>query len=430
MQALACSRCGAANDGTARFCTSCGNAFGAAIAPGPVAAAAPYAFGCQTCGGDGSRLEAHRVFCPTCRWLRPLGPNYQMPVEAFLWRLDADAMNTLSGIGPLNSAAHALSEGVGRPWFENAVNGVRLSEQQMPDIFALAIKAARIVGLERLPEIYISGEQMWDSITMGSHTSSFVALGSVLTNFRGDDLLYLLGRQMGHAKAGHALWNTVVNFLAGRQPGNRSLMGGGVLSFLSPSKIIESGINAPLMAWQRHSAITADRAGLFVVGDLEVARRVTLQWTLRSFPLAARINMDAWAAQEDAADDGAVQASEFAMTSNPYAARRLKLAREFHASEEFKGWRRVIEHWAPPAPKQKTVEGAPVPPKGAKPPPKPAEPMERLICIACKSPMRVPKAQLVGDKPVNIRCPNPDCGKVLKITPKKPSPPKPDQVGE
>jgi len=422
--ASACLQCRAPHDGAARFCTHCGYAL---ASPGPVAAAAPYAFGCQACGGDGARLAPERVYCSTCRWLRPLGANYQMPVEAFLWRLDADAMNTLAGIGPLNSAAHSVSESVGRPWFEASVNGVRLSEQQLPDIFALAIKAARIVGLDRLPEIYISGEQMWDSVTMGSQTSSFIALGSVLTNFRGDDLLYLLGREMGHARAGHALWNTVVNLLAGRQPGNRSLMGGGVLSFLSPAKLIESGINAPLMAWQRHSAITADRAGLMVVGDLEVARRVTLQWTLHSFPLAGRINLDAWTAQEDAADDGAVQASEFAMTSTPYAARRLKLAREFHASPEFSAWRRVIEHWAPRAPKEKMVQGAPNAAPKAK---APAEPMERFTCVACQTAMRVPKAQLAGDQPVNIRCPNPDCNKVLKITPKKPKPPKPDLASE
>jgi Zn-dependent protease with chaperone function len=422
--ALACLNCNAPHDGAARFCTQCGCAFGGA---GPAAAAAHF-YGCASCGGDGSRLARERVYCPSCRWLRPLGPHYQMPVDAFLWRLDADAMNTLSAIGPLQSAAHAVSESVGRPWFEASVNGVRLSEQQMPDIFALAVKAARIVGLDRLPEIYISGEQMWDSVTMGSNTSSFIALGSVLTNFRGDDLLFLLGREMGHARAGHALWNTVVNFLAGRQPGNRSLMGGGVLSFLSPAKLIESGINAPLMAWQRHSAITADRAGLMVVGDLEVARRVTLQWTLHSFPLAARINREAWIAQEDASDDGAMQASEFAMTSTPYAARRLKLAREFHGTEEFRAWRRVIEHWAPPAPKQqKEVQGQAATPQK---PSAPSPPMERFTCIACRTLMRVPRAQLAGDHPVNIRCPNPDCNKVLKITPKKPKPPKLEQAGE
>ncbi len=390
------------------------------------AAAGFHGCGCASCGGDGARLPAERVYCPTCRWLRPLGPGYNLPLEAFLWRLDADAMNTLSGIGPLNAAAHSISESVGRPWFEAAVNGVRLSEQQMPDIFALAIKAARIVGLEHLPEIYISGQQMWDAVTMGSRTSSFIALGSVLTNFRGDDLLYLLGREMGHAKAGHALWNTVVNLLAGRQPGNRSLMSSGMLSFLSPSKLIESGINAPLMAWQRHSAITADRAGLLVVGDIEVARRVTLQWTLHSFPLASRINAEAWRAQEDASDDGAMQASEFAMTSTPYAARRLKLAREFHAAPEFAAFRRVIEHWAPPPPKPQAIKPAPAGPRSTPPGPD----MARLICMVCKTAMRVPKAQLAGDKPVNVRCPNRACGKVLKITPKQPKPPKPDQVSE
>lgn len=421
-----CPHCATPVDGSLRFCTSCGSALATPMA-GPAPAMSPYGFGCTTCGGDGSRLPAERVYCPSCRWLRPLGPGYDLPVEAFLWRLDADAMNTLAGIAPLNAAAHSISESIGRPWFEAAVNGVRISEQQLPDIFALAIKAARIVGLDHLPELYISGQQMWDAVTMGSRTSSFIALGSVLTNFKGDDLLYLLAREMGHAKAGHALWNTVVNLLAGRQPGNRSLMSNGMLSFLSPSKLIESGINAPLMAWQRHSAITADRAGLLVVGDLEVARRVTLQWTLHSFPLASRINADAWRAQEDAADDASMQASEFAMTSTPYAARRLKLAREFHASPEFQACRNVIEYWAPPPP---PIRAAPAkqPPKGAPRPPAPD--MARLTCMSCKTPMRVPKAQLVGENPVNVRCPNPDCAKVLKITPKRPPPPKPEQTVE
>ena len=347
--ALNCPRCSAPADGTARFCTQCGAGLGQATPEIDRLHQQFHGHYCQSCGGDGALLADHAVYCPSCRWLRPLAPDYDIPVEAFMWRLDADAMNVLRGIGPLNAAAHALSERVGRPWFEAAVNGIRLSEQQLPDIFALSIKAARIVGLSHLPEIYISGEHMWESVTMGSNTSSFIAVGSVLTNFRGEDLLYLLGREMGHAKAGHALWTTVVNLLAGRQPGNRSLLGEGMLSFLNPAKLIESGINAPLMTWQRHSAITADRAGLLVVGDADVARRVTLQWTLHSFPLAGRINMEAWRAQEDAADESSTAASEFAMSSTPYAARRLKLLREFASEENFQAWRRVIDHWLPKA---------------------------------------------------------------------------------
>ncbi|MBL8531381.1 MAG: hypothetical protein JNK94_06570, partial [Hyphomonadaceae bacterium] len=118
--AIACPHCASACDGGARFCTQCGGALGGPAVPqAPAAPVNPYySIGCATCGGDGSRLEAQRVYCPTCRWLRPIGPGYDLPVEAFMWRLDADAMRTLSGIGPLNAAAHSISEQVGRPWFE------------------------------------------------------------------------------------------------------------------------------------------------------------------------------------------------------------------------------------------------------------------------------------------------------------------------
>ncbi len=423
--AIACGQCGQSAAVGARFCTACGSSFTGAPNAAAIATTPSYGYACASCGGAGAKLASDAVYCAECRWLRPLAADYNLPVETFLWQLDAEAMRTLSGIGPLTSAAHALSEKVGRPWFEASVNGVRVSERQLPDIFELAIKAARIVGLEYLPEIYISGQQMWDCVTMGSHTSSFIAIGSVLTNFRGNDLLYLLGREMGHAKAGHALWNTVVNFLAGQQPQNRSLMSSGVLSFLSPAKLIESGINAPLMAWQRHSAITADRAGLLVVGDLAVARRVTLQWTLHSFPLAARINPQAWEEQERESDDGAQQTSEFVMSSTPYAARRLNLAQQFTDSDEFKGWRQVIEYWTKP-----TEAPAPVQAQAQTAARASAEPTERFTCLKCKSAMRVPKAKLAGADPVMVKCPNPACGAVIKVTPKKPKLPKPDQVSE
>src|SRR5690606_37698172 len=107
------------------------------------------------------------------------------------------------------------------------------------------------------------------------------------------------------------------------------------------------------------------------------------------------------------------------------AARRLKLAREFHGSAEFQGWRRVTEYWAPKKPDASTVQAAAAPPKAP-----PQADMEQRTCISCKNVMRVPKRKLTGTEPVNVRCPNPDCNKVLKITPKEPKPPKPDQVGD
>ena len=218
---------------------------------------------------------------------------------------------------------------MGRPWFEATVNGIRLGEQQFPDIFRLGIRAARIMGLRQMPEIYLSGEMLWDAMTLGSDEQAFIVLGSVLTYFKGDEMLYLLGREMGHIRAGHVMWRTASKFLTGSTHMNRSVMGGGLFSALTPGKMLENAIDAPIMAWARHSEITADRAGLLVVGNVEVARKVVMSSSLKSFPLYQRINQDDWLQQEESSEDQIMRISEMTMSTMPYLARRMKMLREF-----------------------------------------------------------------------------------------------------
>lgn len=400
-----CIACGVRLAPDTRFCTSCGAQQKAAAAPAPPAFVA-----CRYCGGGGRGLPAELEYCPHCRWLRPLIDGYRLDPGVYLWRLDGEAMIRLQSSTPLNALANQISDRVGRPWFEAAVNGVRLGEDQLPDLFAYAVRAARIAGLGYLPEIYVSGENMWDAVTMGSATGAFVSIGSVLTNLRGTDLLYLLGREMGHAAAGHALWRTVVEFAAGKR-GPSSLVGRGFLEYLNPAKIVEGAIQAPLLAWKRHSEITADRAGLLLTGDLESAARVLSQWTLKSFPLYARINQEAWRRQEDYSDDATIRISEFLMTATPYLARRLRMLREFERTEAYRDWRRYIEHCTRGLPDFEAGEGGGRGPPGGD--------LVRIRCAACKKTMRVPRSMLEGDGPVNIRCPNRACRKVMAVKPRR-----------
>jgi Zn-dependent protease with chaperone function len=383
----------------------------------PSASAFYPGMGCGVCGGDGSKLAASQVFCSHCRWLRPLGPGYDLPIDAFMWRLDADAMNVLRSLGPLTAAAHMVSERVGRPWFEASVNGLRLGERQLPDIFNLAIRAARIIGLPYMPELYISGDQMWDATTLGTDSNSFIVIGSVLTNFKEDELLFVLGREMGHCRAGHALWKTVTQFLSGRGH-KRSILGDGLFKMFNPAKLVESAIDAPLMAWARHSEITADSAGVLVVGKEDVARRVLQAWTFRSFPLLQRINPEAWMEQENASDEVTMQVSEWTLASAPYLAGRLRLLREYARSDHVKGWRAVVEHWAPLPVTAGATERRPSGPgsAGTAPPPDPNS--IRLICASCKEPMRIPLSSLAGKESINVRCPNQKCGAILTVKPK------------
>ena len=387
---------------------------------------------CNSCGGRGARVPTDRVYCSECRWLRPLSVDYVLPVESYLWRLDADAMNVLRSLGPLTMAAHAVSERVGRPWFEASVNGLRLSEKQLPEIFAYAIRAARTLGLQYLPELYISGDQMWDANTLGTDTNAFIVLGSVLINFKEDELLFVFGREMGRVRAGHALWRTVTQLLTGRAR-HRSILGDGVLRLLNPARIAESALDAPLMAWSRHSEITADRAGMLCVADAAIARRVLTTWTLKSFPLQSRINAEAWQEQELAVVGAMTQLSEWTLSSTPYLAGRLRLLAEFVGGAQWIGWRKVIEHWLPPLAAARPPEPSVREPRENRAPP-PNPDTVRLVCPSCHEGMRVPRSAVAGSAPVNVRCPNPACRLVLTVTPKpqaeKPQPDDPSTHSE
>ena len=273
---------------------------------------------------------------------------------------------------------------------------------------------------------------MWDAATFGSDASAFIVIGSVLINFKEEELLFVLGREMGHCRAGHALWKTVTQFISGRAR-RRSIAGEGLLDMLSPSKFASNVIDAPLMAWSRHAEITADNAGLIAVGKEDVARRVLQAWTFRSFPLLQRLNVDAWMEQEDASDAAMAQVAEWTLASAPYLGGRLRLLREFARSDYLKAWRAVIEHHLPPMPAGAAQTGAAATGQagaaaagGQTTGPAPLDPdMVRLVCINCQESMRVPKNALEGRAPVNVRCPNPKCRAVLSVTPKAATPPPP-----
>ena len=422
---IECPQCRNTVASNARFCNACGYSLQARV---PVKLPS----GCSTCGGSGSRLTASSAYCPQCRWLRQMAPDYVMDVNAFMWELDAQAMSVLQALGPVTAAARAIAGKVGRPWFESATNGIRLSERQFPEIFSVAIRAAQIMGLQRMPEIYLSGEQLWDAMTLGSDDQAFIVIGSVLTYFKGDELLYLLAREMGHVRAGHVMWKTVSKFLTGSTHMNRSVMGSGLIDLLSPGKMVENAIDAPLMAWARQSEITADRAGMLAIGSEEAARKVLMSWSLKSFPLYQRINMDAWMEQEAASDERVMRLAETTLSTMPYLARRMKMLREFGASEHRRAWREYITRCSPAI----TQTAATLPPTPtaavnamvntatAKTATSvasqfPRDDALRFKCSRCETPIKLARNAMLNRGVVRVQCPAPECKASMNVRPPK-----------
>jgi len=373
---------------------------------------------CRTCGGYGQGLPENAVMCKECRWLRPLVSGYAVDNAAFAWAADAKAMAALRAIKPLNAAAKAVSEKVGRRWIEVTFNGVLLGEKQMPHIFGQAVRAARILGMSHMPDVYLSGERAWDCLTFGTDKDSFIVVGSAVAgNFQGVDMLYLLAREMGHAKAGHALWKTVIRFFLGEQGPAKGFMAGGLLAnILSPSALIGGALEMPLLAWARQAEITADRAGLLAVGSEEVARRALLSWSLKSSFIFKQINIEAWLEQQKEDDGDMLRLSELTTTSTPYIGPRLKLLTQYANSPEFQHYfqriKATLAQAAPPKPKPEVKQ----------------QPKElKIKCSTCGAPMKIPMSVLEGKPKLSVKCPDAKCGKVTVIrknSNKAPKPPK------
>ena len=406
---------------------------------------------CKTCGNTGAGLSEETLVCAECGWLRPLLPGYTLDRSVFLWAQDGQAMTKLQSISALHTAAKSISEKVGRPWIESTFNGIRLGPRQFPDIWVRAVLAARILGLPKMPDVYISGDSQWNTYTYGTDTSAFVVLGTaILNNFQNDDLLFVLAREMGHCRAGHALWKTVARFLAGDDSVHKGLLSGGVLNAisLSPTKWIQDAVDFPLMAWSRQADITADRAALLAIGDEALARRVLLAWSIRSSRLLKQVNIEEWMKQEEGSDDQMTRFSEMTTSASMYTTRRLRLLGQAAREPDLMRWSQniqpirkrltpqpqppisgltaaapVVRRPLPTGQPGQAFGQAPVPVRGPVPGPAavsgpasaPADSV-RVICNKCQGAMRIPLAVLRGKTSLSVRCPK--CQNIFTIRPR------------
>jgi len=134
-------------------------------------------------------------------------------------------------------------------------NMIRVSENNFPKIFKLAKISAYRLRLS-MPEIYITMSPEYNAYTMGFYKYGFIVIDSSLANdFKPEELLFVIGHEMGHIKRYHTTW----------------------LNLIYPAKA--GGVNfafAPIMhmifnVWSVKAEHTADQAGLIATRDLKAA---------------------------------------------------------------------------------------------------------------------------------------------------------------
>lgn len=194
--------------------------------------------------------------------LRP--EDFQHPED----KAATQALSSLPGFDTV--VAKVLEYGVERVlYLENIANNVRVTPAMLPSLHKYLGWSCRVLGVDE-PELYITNNPQPNAYTNG-HTQPFIVLTSGLIDIMTDDELhFVIGHELGHIKAGHVLYGVLARNIAHLV----TLLGQATMGL---GNLLGQGLVLALAEWQRKAELTADRAGLLAVQDLDTCMRAFMK---------------------------------------------------------------------------------------------------------------------------------------------------------
>jgi Zn-dependent protease with chaperone function len=167
-------------------------------------------------------------------------------------------------------------------------SAARVGPDQFPDLWEDYLEACEILGIEEPPELYVSQTPFVNAGAVGVDRPFVVINSAMMILLDREELQAVLGHELGHVLSGHALYKTMLRLMI-------RLM---ILALQVPvgGAVLLTIITA-LLEWDRKSELSADRAGLLVAQDPEIAFRV--QMKLAGGGMTKQMNLDAFAAQAE-----------------------------------------------------------------------------------------------------------------------------------
>jgi Zn-dependent protease with chaperone function len=196
-----------------------------------------------------------------------------------------DALRRVPGLDKLLSKI--LEYGVERLFYlDNTASNLRVTAKMFPRLHRSLQWACKILDVPE-PELYVTVDPVPNAFTFG-HTRPFVTLTS--------GLIDMLDDEDGHIKAGHVLYGTMARNIAAVI----ELIGQATLGI---GALLGQGLIYALLEWYRAAELTADRAGLLCVQDLDAAVRTFMKLAGGATKLGHEMDKDEFLRQIRAYED-------------------------------------------------------------------------------------------------------------------------------
>ncbi len=168
---------------------------------------------------------------------------------------------------------------------------IHVSPKQCPKIYALFKEACDILDMHE-PDLFLANNPYVNAFTFGVDRPFIVLHSSLVDLLEEDELMAVIGHELGHVKSGHVLYRSIVFVLV--HLATRFFGLGGAYGL---------GAMAALLDWSRKSELTADRAELLVVQDIDACIRLHMKLAGGSKSVYNQINAQEFLRQADSYEE-------------------------------------------------------------------------------------------------------------------------------
>ncbi len=195
---------------------------------------------------------------------------------------------------------------------------VRVTERQFPRVHTLLEEACTVLDAPEKPDIFVTQNPMMNAGAIGVDHPFITINSSLLERLDDEELLCVIGHELGHIMSGHVLYKTLLWLLL-----NVST----VMVQLPLGMLAIQAVLAALREWDRKSELSADRAGLLVVQNPDASYRTLMK--IAGGSDIGQMNMDEFFAQADEYDssgnlvDGVYKLLNLLGQSHPFPVLRL-----------------------------------------------------------------------------------------------------------
>lgn len=209
---------------------------------------------------------------------------------------------------------------------------VRLSTRQYPKVFEMVTDACTILEVP-VPQVYgVSGKNFNLKVEDFENPVLLINL-KFASKLEPEALRYLIAREIGHLKMKHIFYRDLMNIFRG------------VGKTLLPDILLEwSGTTTgvQLLEWYRESEVSADRAGLTVTGNIELALKTLIRLKMGNILNTSEygdINVEAYIQQlqvlEQSSRQGIGVLRSEMQNAHPFMPYRIKNLHEFYTKNDF-----------------------------------------------------------------------------------------------